>query len=58
MLPQECEQPVEEELAGVGVEVELVLVTQWRLAAGGEEERLGFGCLGAELCGEQLRVGP
>ena len=57
-LPQECEHPVEEELAGVGVEVELVLVTQWRLVVGGEEDRLDFGSLGAELCGEQLRVGP
>jgi hypothetical protein len=42
-LPQEGEQPVEEELPGVSVEVEPVLVIHWRLVPGGEEERLGFG---------------
>jgi hypothetical protein len=41
--PQEGEQSVEEELPGVSVEVELVLVIHWRLVPGGEEERLGFG---------------
>ena len=57
-MPQECEQALEEELPGVGVEVELVLMTQWRLVADGKEERLGFGSLGSELAGEELRVGP
>jgi hypothetical protein len=45
-------------LPGVGIEVELVLVPQWRLVAGGEEQRLGFGSLGAEPASEELGVGP
>jgi len=57
-LPQEGEQPAEEELPCVSVEVELVLVIHWRLVPGGEEERLGFGPLGLEPAGQELRVGP
>jgi hypothetical protein len=53
-LLQECEQPVEEELSGVGVEVELVFMTQRRLVTGGEEERLGAGSPGAELVAGRL----
>ena len=48
---------VEEELPGVGVEVELVLVTQRWPMAGGVEQRVRVGPLGPELAGQKFGVG-
>jgi hypothetical protein len=48
------EHAFEEELAGFGVEVELVLVAEWRLMVGREEERIGVDSLRADLLREEL----
>ena len=53
---EERQHAVEEEPAGVGVQVELVLVAERRLVVGGEEQRLGLQSLGPEPLDQELGV--
>ena len=55
---QKRKHALEEQLAGVSVEVELVLMVERRLVVIGIEQRLGLNSLNAKLLDEQLGMRP